>query len=485
MSGFRRVCSTLALVFLAAAAVGSDEPVDTDRLRDLVRQGALALESGDLERAEDRFRQALDLQPDSEPALLGLSRTLELAGDPVASLASARRALDLARDSIPAQVAVVRQLARLGATAEALSLLDQTLALAPQDIEALLFKALLLRDSGQRDEAIRILEGARAQGLSDFRIDEELALLLLTMERPEEARIVAAQSLETHGETASLQLILGLAQATDPERLDAAIEALERALQLGSTEPGRIHLELGSLLMESQRPEEALEQFAMAADLMPDSEEAFYKLGNAQRTNGDIAAARQSLQRFQEIKAARDRRERLELEVGTALNEAQALASENRLVDALAKTDEILQMNPDEHRAYTLRGKILFSLRQPQAALAAMVRARQIDPSQVENHYLEGLFLMQMNRPSEARVALQRAVDLAPSLGEAHLLLGGAAAKTDRPAEAAAHFARALELGVDSPALRLGYAAALESLGRLEEAAQQEEAYRRMTQGSG
>jgi tetratricopeptide (TPR) repeat protein len=482
MTGLRKTRSILCLTFLASSFLSSEEPAETDRLRSLVREGALALESENLEQAEDRFRQALKLQPDWEPALLGLSRTLALAGDQIASLGMARQALEVAPDSVPAILAVVRQLALLGATQEALPLLEHALELAPQDVEVLLLNALLLRDSNQRDEAIRVLSEARAHGVTDFRIDEELALLLLTTDRADEARVMALESLELHGETAHLQLVLGLASSADPERGEEAIVALQRALELGSSEPGRIHLELGSLLMESQRPEEALEHFRIAAELMPDSEEAFYKLGNAQRSSGDMTAARQSLERFQELKAEQDRQDRRDLEVGTALNEAQALATTNRLVEALAKTDQILLEYPEEHRAYTLRAKIFFSQQRLQPALAAVTKAREIDPSQVENYFLEGMFLMQMNRPVEARDSLLQAVSLAPSLGEAHYFLGGIAAKLDRPGEAAAQFQRALELGVDNPGLRLGYAAALESLGRSEEAVEQEEAYRRLTE---
>ena len=44
-----------------------------------------------------------------------------------------------------------------------------------------------------------------------------------------------------------------------------------------------------------------------------------------------------------------------------------------------------------------------------------------------------------------------------------------ALAKQERFAEAADRFQEALDHGADSPALRLGYAAALESLDRMEE----------------
>jgi Flp pilus assembly protein TadD len=69
-------------------------------------------------------------------------------------------------------------------------------------------------------------------------------------------------------------------------------------------------------------------------------------------------------------------------------------------------------------------------------------------------------------------------VALDPDLGQAHARLGGAIAKQNRPAEAVAYFQRALDLGADSPTLRLGYSAALESLGRDDEAEAQMEAYR-------
>jgi Flp pilus assembly protein TadD len=92
------------------------------------------------------------------------------------------------------------------------------------------------------------------------------------------------------------------------------------------------------------------------------------------------------------------------------------------------------------------------------------------------------MFQLYSNHPEEASAALTRAVALDSELGDAYVLLGGAAAKLGRPHEAVTHFERALELGVDSPSLRLGYAAALESLGRLDESREQNEAYQRLVQ---
>jgi len=475
------VLPALVLAVSIAVALPAQGQLGTsDLASQRIAEGFQALEVDDLEGAAGLFREALALAPDAEPALLGLSQVFERQGNLVEALALARRALDIVPASPPTTLAVARLLARLGDSTQALENLARLKALDPEEKQGYLLSALLLRDLARRDEAIEVLEEALARDLPGPQLEEELAMLLLAADRPGEARRLAEEALTEYGERASLQLALGLALAADPTSRGEAVPPLERALELGIHEPGRVHLELGSLLLEAGRPEEALEHFSTAAELMPDTPEVFYKLGAAQRAAGDATAARQSLIRFQELKGQREQQERLDLEIGTALNEAQALATANRLTEALESAGKILADDPDEARTYTLRAKILYSLRRPEDALADAVRARQLDPTRVEPHYLEGMFLLHLSRPEEARAALLQAVTLDPNLGEAHELLGGAAAKLGRPLEAASHFERALELGVDGPGLRLGYAAALESLGRLDESVQQMDAYRRL-----
>jgi len=475
----------LALLLAATVAVPSTsrgQSSQPDLVNQRIAEGVRALEIEDFAGAGGAFREALALAPDAEPALLGLSQVLELQGDLVAALGLARRAMDAAPESAPATLAVASLLARLGASTQALETLERLRSLDPGQVQGYRLSALLLRDLGRRDEAIEMLEGALAQGLRGPEFEEELALLLVAADRPGEAQQLAEKALTTHGERAGLQLALGLALAADPADRSQAIPRLERALDLGVSQPGRVHLELGSLLLEAKRPTEAVEHLTEAAALMPDTPDVFYKLGTAQRATGDAAGARESLTLFQKLKNRREQQERLDLEVGTALNEAQTLATANRLTEALERVGELLEDHPNEARVHTLRAKIFYSLQRPDDALASAVRARQLDATRVEPHYLEGMFLLRLNRPEEARAALLRAVSLEPELGEAHELLGGAAAKLERPDEAVAHFQRALELGVDGPSLRLGYAAALESLGRLDESAQQDEAYRRLVQ---
>ncbi|MEE8279028.1 MAG: tetratricopeptide repeat protein [Thermoanaerobaculia bacterium] len=448
-------------------------------LRLLISRAYQALEAGDPEAAERQFKELLASSPDDELALLGLAAVHESQGEHLDALSLARLAAQHTPQSAAAAAAVGRLLARLGAVSDALESLARARDLDPDAVDLYLLSALLLRDQGRSQEGIGVLEEARSRGLEALELEEELALLLVA-ERPLEARRLAQQALERHGERAGLHLALGLALATDPGSRGQAVHRLEQALELGVAEPGRVHLELGKLLLEAERPSEALAHLEEARELLADSAEVFYRLGAARRAAGDLAGAAEALARFQELNRQNDRRQRETLEVGTALNEAQELAKEHRLSEALERVERLLREHPEDARAQNLKAKILFSLERPEEALAAALRARELDPGRVEPHYLEGLFLMHLGRPADAEKALARAVALDPRLGEAHLLLGGAASKLGQPLEAVGHFERALELGVDSPALRLGYAGALESLGRLEESEQQLEAYRRL-----
>ena len=453
---------------------------DIDRT---IAAGAQALGESDLQSAGELFQQVLAIEPDHELALLGMSQVLEQQGAYVEALGLAQRALRGSPDSVAATLAVARQQARLGSADKALQTLERLRSLDPVEIEGYLLSSILLRNLGRRDEAIAMLELALERGLRQPELETELAMLLIAADRPQDAKTVIEEGVAEHGDTGGFQLALGLAIANDgiSDRA-AAIQHLETALELGVPDPGRVQLELGSLLLEDERPAEAIEHLRRAVERMPESPDVYYKLGVAQRTTGDAAGARESLTRFQELKAGQEALERAELETGTTLNEAQSLAAANRLGEALESVDRLLEVDPNEARAHTLRAKILFSLHRPAEALAAIQQARQIEPTQVEPNYLEGMFLLQLGQPAAAREALQRAIDLDPDLAEAFNLLGGAAAKMNQPEDAALFFQRALDLGFDSPSLRLGYAAALESLGRLEESAEQDAAYRRLVE---
>ncbi len=472
----RTACLAMALLWPQTGPAESADPQAS-----LIAQGAQALAAGDLETAGRHYAEARELKPDSAFAWLGLAGVREGQGKLTEALTLARRAEELAPDEPAASMALARVLTRLGAVQPALDALAKARRLDPEDPPSYLLAALLLRDAGRGDEAIELLEAARARGLEAPEVSEELGLLLLAADRADDAREVAELALERHPRRAELVLVQGLALAAGgPELKSAAIGRLEESLELGVSQPGRVRLELGALLAGEGRSDEALVHLREARRLLPDSAEVQYRLGAALRAAADREGARAALERFREISRQEEAEDWSAKEVGTALNEAQALASDNRLAAALEHLDRLLADHPGKARAWTLKAKVLFSMGRGREAVASIVRARELTPGKTEPHYLEGLFLMRLGRPGDAEAALGRALALDATLGEAWELLGGIAAKQDRPAEAAERFRRALAAGADGPGLRLGYAGALEELGRRPESEEQMAAYRRL-----
>jgi tetratricopeptide (TPR) repeat protein len=454
-----------------------------DEVAALVAAGGQAFEAGDLDAAEQRFSQALAAEPRSALAWFGLSEVFERRGATLEALRHAREAERLAPDEPVVVFAVSRHLIRLGRVEEALESLARFRVLEPQRPEGYLVAAALLRRAGEVEEAAALLESGYSLGVRDPRLSEELALVLLMDGEVERARQAAEEGLKRFAEDGGLLAAMGMALAADPERRGEAGEWLESALETGIPSPARIHLELATLLLEQGETVSALENLRSAAELEPNSPQVHYRLAGALRTAGDREGAAKALERYQELTQAAQQASGTQTDVATLFNEAQSLAGENRLPEALEVLATLLAQEPRQDRALALKGKVLLSLGEREEALGAFVAARQVAEGQVEYHYLEGLTLLQLGRAAAAEAPLRRALTLDDQLAEGYALLGMMLSSQERYPEAIEQFEQALALGAEGAGLRLGFAEALRGAGRGEESAQQMEAYRRLSEG--
>jgi tetratricopeptide (TPR) repeat protein len=370
----------------------------------------------------------------------------------------------------------------MGAVSPALKALEEARELSPTEADAYLLEALLLRELERLDEATEVLEEGLARGADQPELIEELCFLLLTKGQRDRARELAEQALGKHPNRGNLKLALGLVLAVHPEEQQKAAVVLAEALDLGSAKPGRVHMELGQVLLELGKTDEAVKNLHEAARLLPDSPEAHYRLGNALRTAGDVEGAKVELQRFQSLLREKDKKEWELKELGTVLNDAQKLAMENRLHESLLRLDTYLKARPQDSKAHALRAKVLSSLGRNADALESIVRARELAPQMVEYHYLEGHLLAKTGQAGAAEICLRRTLTLDPEVPQAHELLGVIAADDGCYEKAVEHFQKTLGLGVDSATLRLNLAEALRKLGRHEESDEQMKAYHRLSQ---
>ena len=367
-------------------------------------------------------------------------------GDESASMAELREARRAAsEDPRGGTPRLIRALGAIQAWGEAESLARTLYEEAP-DAERALLLAWTLRRQERLTDAIDLLEkeldGASA-AITDT-IHRELALLLRAAGQP-------SRALEVTESSPSPDLgVKGLALAALPERDDDAANILLAALENADetvVPSADLVRELGTVLLERGDSDAALPHLRSTAGTFSEDPDAAYRLALALRAQGKTDEARNAMERFQLLRRTADRRDTERRTLGTKLNEAQELAQQNRLDEALSEVDAVIDGYPDSYSALALRAKIRFSLRQMDGALADIRRAARLEPSVTEFHYLEGLFERTAGQSQPARDALRRALALDPELVEAHALLGGIELDLGNPSAAITHLETAVSLG--------------------------------------
>ncbi len=164
-------------------------------------------------------------------------------------------------------------LIRLNRVEEAAKSFEQAIAVAPQVYYPRLNLAIIKTRQGKYKEAIEILEKLHKENPTLMQIRTALADALLAENRLEEAEIHLRAALKdkkmTAAKAGNFYYQLGLLYNRQ-QKYEEAVTELTRALKTFPNAP-RIHLQIGSALMQLNRLEEAESQLQMA-----------YQLGGAQ-----------------------------------------------------------------------------------------------------------------------------------------------------------------------------------------------------------
>ncbi len=222
---------------------------------------------------------------------------------------------------------------------------------------------------------------------------------------------------------------------------------------------------------------------------------ALYNLAVASRQSGEARKAESSFQKCIEVDPGN---------VSALLGIGRLLSSEGRLNEALPYFKRATNIRPLHADAFFCLGVTLESLNDADAAMNAYRRAIHIHPGHIEamnnighilneqgklNESLEvfnklaqlqpglalahnnrGIVCESMGKLEEAEAAYRKASALAPSLAEPKTHLGFMLATEGRTTDALKLFQAALESAPDHESAIAGKAAALEKLGRIEDA---------------
>lgn len=216
--------------------------------------GAALQDEGQLDRAAESYRKAIEAKADYAPAYSNLGSVLMAKGDKAGARVAYERALAIAPDFADAHFNLGNALMEAGDPVAAADHFSRVLALAPATPDVLTNLGIALEASGRTADALRELRRA-------------LALA------PESGLVhrVLGEVLAEHGNVAE------------------ASEHLTRAITL-SPDDGEAHRALGRLLLQQQNLPPAIEHLRAAARLAETSE-AYNDLGIALGSAGQVDEA--------------------------------------------------------------------------------------------------------------------------------------------------------------------------------------------------
>ncbi len=173
---------------------------------------------------------------------------------------------------------------------------------------------------------------------------------------------------------------------------------------------------LGSALLEMQRPDLALPHLERAVQFMPTLASAHYNLGTLMQRQNELDRAQQEYELA--LRFASDERE-----AAQAHNNLGVLFSQvGRIDEALAEFTRAIALNPDEQHSLIGRGMIEYKQGKLDAALLDFQRAAQVAPSPLAL-YWEGRVLEDQGDKAAAAEAYRAALKLAPELWDAQVRL--------------------------------------------------------------
>lgn len=480
-------CAAVVLSFAVAVAAaprtyGLDE--------DPVRLGDKALAAGDLARAADRFREAIDAGYRVPFATLGLA-------DVAAREGRVEEAETLYRDAVRAREAegaplpeaharLGLLLLRAGRGVEATQEADLALAQDQGAWEALYVRARALLDQGDAAGARALLgKGAGRKGaadgedlyhhglalcamaLGDVSTAENEALLALHLDpgvaeygtlvgeiyerrgTPSLAISAYEKAMSAPGSTPTAPMLHGLGRLYAREgRWNDARDAWVRSVEADSTYAPALK-DLANVFRLGKQWERAARTYLRYLEADPSDADALVGLAECHREMGQFGPAFDAASRAADADPERTDA-RLEL-VRSGVRTPDA-ASRGRAMDAAEAMPDSTAWTAADLVAL---GQAQLESARLQAARRSLERAIALDPESADAWYQQGMLEMKSDRPDSAAAALQRAAERRQDSALVQLNLGIALYQARRMGEAIPAFRRAVELRPELVAGRL------------------------------
>lgn len=229
-------------------------------------------------------------------------------------------------------------------------------------------------------------------------------------------------------------LILG-ALTFHQSRAYADVETLWERTLANNPDSVLAHNNLGNLLLEQGKLNEAILHFKHAIEVRPDVAEGYSNLGNALAQTGEI---KEALSQYE--KALRLRTDLPEVHN----NYANLLAARRRFAEAQAEYERAIALRPRSADTHNNLGKLFLEQGKVDEALPHLRKAVELRPDFAQAHNTLGTALLELRQDAEAEAQFRQALQLEPKLATAHNNLGTVLFRAGKLNDALAEFQQAL-----------------------------------------
>ena len=247
---------------------------------------------------------------------------------------------------------------------------------------------------------------------------------------------------------------------TEQDRLDEAIAHFSKVLRI-NPDYAEAHYNLGHVLVQQGKLKEAAPHLRQALRINPDHAEAHNTLGYALVRQGQLDEAASHLRQALRINP----------DYADAHNNlGNVLTEQGRLDEAIAHFSTALQTEPDHEKALNSLGKALARQGKNEEALAHFSKALQLNPNSAGAHNNLGNILEHQGRINEALYHYSMALQLKPGFADAYFNLGNLLARQGKSEEAIVNFSLALQLKPEFAEAHNSLGVVLARRGKLKEA---------------
>jgi protein O-mannosyl-transferase len=260
--------------------------------------------------------------------------------------------------------------------------------------------------------------------------------------------------------TVMLLLTLGML-SWNQSRMYTDAETLYRTTISRNSKSWMAHTNLGVLLVNHGRTEEAIAHYRKALELNPDYADVHNNLAILLVERG----------RIDEAMAHYRKALKLDPDHTKAYNNIGVLLKGmGRTDEAMAYFQKVVEIDPEDGDVYYNIGGLLEDMGRTDEALVQYRKSLGLNPNHVETLYNLGLLLTRMGRIDEAIVHYRKVVELNPGHADAHNNLGILLADIGQIDEAIVHFSKALDVNPHAIGACKNLAVALAQKGRLTDA---------------